>query len=255
MISSRNVAVIITAYNRPEMLRESLELLLAYERPLAQVIVRDNSPESSHVCQDLPVTYIWDGRNLGVAGALNDVLPLVASELILVLDDDTLLPEDALEKMLAQTSDADVVTIPTPGYRCPPGLFPWSPTVFRRSVFDRYGLPMSELFFTLDDWEFGHRINKLGGEVRHVAVNLPRHVAGRTWPGRAYFGARNATFLLSRRIVWSWPMFAFFARLVRSAAVSPSAELRGACRRGIWAGLRGRVNEAPEYLPLQADRP
>lgn len=101
-------SVILTTYNRPELLRDALNSVAVQRlRDFEVILVNDHgSPVEALVAgYSFPLTYIFQGRNRGLSAARNAGLKLARGRYIVYLDDDDIyLPDhllvlaDAFEK-------------------------------------------------------------------------------------------------------------------------------------------------------------
>ncbi|MGH8214099.1 MAG: glycosyltransferase family 2 protein, partial [Rhodanobacteraceae bacterium] len=84
-------SVIVTTYNRPELLKRALESLQKQTLQDFEVIVVNDHGESVEPVLgefDLDITYVCHGRNRGLSAARNTALRLARGKLIGYLDDD-----------------------------------------------------------------------------------------------------------------------------------------------------------------------
>ncbi|WP_338744781.1 glycosyltransferase [Pseudomonas putida] len=109
-------SIILTTYNRPELLRDALNSVGQQSfKDFEVILVNDNgdSVEALLGGYDFPITYIRQGRNRGPAAARNTALRLAHGHYVVYLDDDDLfLPGHlaALAKALEAHPDSVVYT-------------------------------------------------------------------------------------------------------------------------------------------------
>ncbi|MBZ0136873.1 MAG: glycosyltransferase [Planctomycetes bacterium] len=195
------VSVIIPAFNRAEMLRETLESVFRQEyRPIEIIVANDGSTDGTLAMLETlkppeGITLeISKGKHAGAAAARNRGARLSHGEFILFLDSDDVLHEGALGGLVAGLGKADLVygwwrdwysreTPPRFGrtYRREPGgdllvsllrndwLLP-SATLHRRASLRRVQ-GWDESFSVQDDHEFMCRV-ALGGATAAVVKRL-----------------------------------------------------------------------------------
>jgi GT2 family glycosyltransferase len=109
-----SVSVIVTTYNRPELLRQALRSIAAQTyRELEVVVVNDAGVDVREVVeQEMRAggverwQYLSNERNLGKPASINRALELASGELVAYLDDDDeLLPDHALAAVNALEPD------------------------------------------------------------------------------------------------------------------------------------------------------
>jgi rhamnosyltransferase len=115
------IAAVATAFHPDERLAAVVEAAL---KSCVRVIVVDNTPEgsasSADALRDVPgVTVLRDGRNRGLAGALNagvaELRDLADVEVVLFLDQDSVLTEDLVLGLCAHFEDPAVgIAAPAP---------------------------------------------------------------------------------------------------------------------------------------------
>jgi rhamnopyranosyl-N-acetylglucosaminyl-diphospho-decaprenol beta-1,3/1,4-galactofuranosyltransferase len=265
----RVVAVVLT-YRRVDLLRRSVDAVLAQTRPPDDVLVVDNDRMAKDVLGDDragSVDVVETGQNLGPAGGyefgFRAALERGATK-IWTVDDDLEPQPTCLERLLDASSGADVL-IPL---QRKPGLVrghppSWNGTLFDAAVVRSVGLPRGDLFFWAEDTEFFQRIRRAGFLIRAVPQATVFHVnpedrargSGRDW--RLYYEVRNGLYvrlvLRPRTAKGTW-------RAWRSALVKLGAIilLEPHKRRSIglwWRGYRdyrrGRLGKvvAPENWP------
>ncbi|MDH0729488.1 glycosyltransferase [Pseudomonas sichuanensis] len=101
-------SIIVTTYNRPELLRDALNSIGRQSfKDFEVILVNDNGdPVESLLAEcDFPVTYIRQGRNRGPAAARNTALRLARGRYVVYLDDDDLYLPDHLEALATALAD------------------------------------------------------------------------------------------------------------------------------------------------------
>jgi GT2 family glycosyltransferase len=251
------IGVAIVAYERPARLRRCLSALAASEVPVDRVVVCDNSEHPIDLA-GLPVDdHLRPGHNVGLPAGLGLCFArLTDTDYVLVLDDDTVLPENALGDLLSLAAPAvGAVTVPTAftrklqGSADEPLLFPWSPTLLSRAAVDAVGAPRSELFFGFDDWDYAIRVRAAGYAIAWADVEIPEQREGRSWDGRTYLGARNIAYLAVRRRMWHRPVLERLKHDLKVGLRSrgPKAAI---VRRGLRDGVLGRMGPPPAgFMP------
>ncbi|WP_367597875.1 glycosyltransferase [Pseudomonas fulva] len=92
-------SIILTTYNRPQLLRDALNSIAEQSlRDFDVILVNDNGDpvESLLADYDFPITYLRQGRNRGPAAARNAALRLARGHHVVFLDDDDLYLPDHL---------------------------------------------------------------------------------------------------------------------------------------------------------------
>lgn len=253
------VGVVITSYGRPDSLLRVLKALEASTLKPERVVIVDNSETASLTdpasAVDLGLLYMHRPDNIGVPAAIGLGMTVCANlDLILTLDDDTVVSADTVRTMAeALTQDTGAVSVPTAGSRrCNRGrssirCLPWSPSLFRTDAVKVAGLPRSDLFFKFDDWEYANRLRKSGYLIRWTDASLTQQKGeqdDRAQAWRGYFGARNSVYLLSRWILWDREIFRAVFRYCLYVLLrwdGPGRNKRRLIAWGLMDGLRGRM--------------
>ncbi|XLY86635.1 glycosyltransferase [Ectopseudomonas mendocina] len=84
-------SVILTTYNRPDLLQDALASVGSQSlRDFEVILINDNGEPVEHLlaAYDFPITYIRQGRNQGLSAARNAGLALARGRYIVYLDDD-----------------------------------------------------------------------------------------------------------------------------------------------------------------------
>lgn len=95
-------SIILTTYNRPQLLRDALNSIAEQSlRDFDVILVNDNGEpvESLLADYDFPITYLRQGRNRGPAAARNAALRLARGHHVVFLDDDDLYLPDHLAQL------------------------------------------------------------------------------------------------------------------------------------------------------------
>lgn len=230
-MSARLYGVLVT-YRRPDELENHLAALERQTRPIDHLFVVDNAPDDAdralvdaHAAAGHPSTYVASADNSGAAGGIAQGLRAVLhhaadDDWIVLLDDDN--PprvDDLFERLVAITAevggDPRVAAVGVTGAR-----FDWSGARLRRPSDDELtgyldvdfigggqfpllragvlrdvGVFRDDLFWGLDDLDFGLRVRRAGyrmvlsGELTHWA---------REFHGRLGVGATSASVSMSQ---------------------------------------------------------
>jgi len=84
-------SIILTTYNRPDLLKDALDSVgCQTRRDFEVILINDNGEPVEHLlaAYDFPITYIRQGRNQGLSAARNAGLALARGRYIVYLDDD-----------------------------------------------------------------------------------------------------------------------------------------------------------------------
>jgi rhamnosyltransferase len=289
-----SVTALLTAYHPDERLAAVVESALA---DCARVIVADNTPAGSPSLaaklDDPRVRVIAIGRNLGLGGALNVAareLPADA-EAVLLLDQDSVLPEGLVSGLAAHLRDDPTVGIaaPTPWdakheafYNIGAGMHESSADreavitsgmLVRRELVDRFPF-REDLFNDFVDIAFCVDVRRSGARiVQDYRVKLPHSMGDRRehkvgpvtvrvihYPAwRHYWIARNgmrfAMDNLRKHPLGFVPMGVFLGRkFVSTTLFEPDRRNHlPALLRGVRDGVLNRG--ARRYLPAGAEPP
>ncbi len=196
-LEQKNVAIVVVTYNRKELLKEALTALSNQSYKEVKILVIDNCSTDGtkehieEVLKDDRFVYINTGANLGGAGGFNfgmkEAIKLGA-DYIWVMDDDCIVHEDSLEKLLAFAKEKNddfgylssvvhwkdgsickmnhqkvnlkekVSDFETNGQRIM--LASFVSMFIRREVVEDVGLPIKDFFIWGDDWEYTGRVSK-----------------------------------------------------------------------------------------------
>ncbi|HEV7978742.1 glycosyltransferase [Amycolatopsis sp.] len=284
------ITAIATAYHPDARL---LAVAEAAASACTEVLIVDNTPGGSELLAGaLPerVRVLRPEGNLGLAGALNLGLSEVAadSEAVLLLDQDSVLTRELVERLAAHLAD------PTVGAAAPA---PWDATresyidprtalraevadrdavitsgmVVRRTLLDELGGFREDFFVDCVDQDFCLRLRRTGMRiVQDKTIKLPHslgeirehrfltgHVRVTHHPRwRLYWVIRNGVILVKENVrrapMWSLTSILIMVRWVLLTALYEKP--RGARLRAMASGLRdgigGRTSE--DYLPAGA---
>ncbi len=203
--SDQLVAAVVVTYRRTDLLRGSVDAVLAQTRPPDFVLVVDNDHMAKEVVAGEPVEVFETGENLGPAGGyevgFREALDRGAAK-VWTIDDDVVPEPDCLQRLL-DASDGRDVLIPLqrkPGFvrGHPPS---WNGALFDAGVVRAVGLPRGDLFFWAEDTEFYQRIRWAGFPIRPVPGASVLHLnpedrtrgTGRDW--RLYYEVRNGLYV------------------------------------------------------------
>ena len=106
------VTVIVPAYNEADCIADTVNSLLAQSMAAEEIIVVDDgsTDNTAEICRSLGVTVIAPPENTGSkAGAQNYALSRIKTQYILAIDADTMLKDDALEKLFSAMNSPEVV--------------------------------------------------------------------------------------------------------------------------------------------------
>jgi rhamnopyranosyl-N-acetylglucosaminyl-diphospho-decaprenol beta-1,3/1,4-galactofuranosyltransferase len=195
-MTPRVVAALVT-HNRREILRDTLDAVLAQSRPPDEVVVVDNASgdgTASMLAADFPAVRVVElTENVGGAGGYHEAIAAshaAGADWTWLLDDDTVARPDALAQLLAAADglagerpallasrvewrDGEPHPMNRPTIRrrdaqglvdaTRRGLLPLRATTFvslllSREAVDAAGLPLAHFFFQADDIEYTARI-------------------------------------------------------------------------------------------------
>lgn len=279
---------LVTAYHPDDRLAAVVESAL---RTCSGVIVSDNTPatatSSAEKLDDPRVTVLRNGSNLGLAAALNsavDELP-ADTDVVLFLDQDSVLPPDLVPALAAHFADASVGVVgPTPwdathgeayekAAQAGQGLIDrhgvmTSGMLVRRDVLTAVGRFREDFFVDWVDFDFCLRARDHGFRVvQDTAVLLPHSLGDRRehrigplrthvlhYPAwRLYWVARNSTILARERRTkdrnWALGAVLYLARWTFNTVVFEEKRKTHvpALLAGFRDGLSGRARQ--KYVP------
>jgi rhamnosyltransferase len=287
------VTALVTAYHPDDRLAAVVESALL---TCSGVIVSDNtpatSPSAAEKLDDPRVTVLRTGFNRGLAAALNsaaDELP-PDTDVVLLLDQDSVLPPDLVPALASHLADASIgVIAPNPWDTAHGGSY--EKAAAGQALVDRYGVMTSgmlvrrdclrtvgrfreEFFVDWVDFDFCLRVHDNGFRVvQDTAVLLPHSLGDRrehrigpwrthvlhypVW--RHYWIARNSTVLARERRAkdWRWSLGAvrYLARWTVKTALFERQ--RWGCLTALLAGTRDGIagRHRQTYVPGGARYP
>lgn len=292
-----HITAIVTAYHPDELLRGVVESALA---SCASVIVADNTPAPADGSErpdplgghrDPRVTVLGDGRNLGLAAALNNGLAALpdGTDAILFLDQDSVIPDGLIEG-LAKDLDAPGIGVVGPSpvdastgrtYETFAGrherlddrdMVITSGMLLRRSALQHSPGFREDFFVDYVDLDFCLRLKRAGVRiVRDMDLELPHSIGdvrvhrflgrevqvGHYAAWRHYWIARNGTILIRENLfalpVWAVTNTLFMARwFVQLALFEPKRRTHvPAFLRGLRDGLTRGVTR--KFIPAGAE--
>jgi GT2 family glycosyltransferase len=197
-VPASKVAATVLTRNRRELLRESLNAVLAQTRPVDELIVVDNESTDGTLemlAEEFPdATVIALPENQGATGGFYEAIAAgrrSGAEWLWLLDDDSIARPDALAELLAVLDRMDGAPAPlvlcsrvewrdgTPHAMNRPvvrpddgqqladavgrGLLPiraasWVSLLIASEAVERYGMPLRQFFYQADDIEYTARI-------------------------------------------------------------------------------------------------
>lgn len=271
--AARVVAVIVT-YCSPANLSACLESLSRQSYLLDQIVIVDNSPVPTCITAPdfgtLKLEHLFVGENLGPAGGyrlgLIRFLSLNA-DYAWLLDDDVFPDSHCLEALLREACASRRLVWPRlvdAATREPADTWGWVGVLVPRSFVEQAELPMSKLFYGLEDLHYlidqpcvlGYRRVR----SKEALARLVRRPYGEWAVWHHYYQARNATYLhfygrshvgrLNRLKRWTHHVYS----QVRVAIQSGGAPRRvGLTVLGVVDGLRGKLGV--RILPSPGSRP
>lgn len=250
------VALILT-HNAPQALNRCIDAITAQTRLPSAIVIVDNASTpptspSQLTSGGIPVRVVRSDVNLGPAGgwaiALRDFLEHGFTH-AWVMDDDIIPEPTCLDELWSVVSEDPLSPFAVPLSIQPDGSVGWWGSwcgfLIGRSIVEKVGLPMEELFWWAEDTEYGHwRIPQAGFPLRHVESARVHHDAIRrggelpSW--KYYYEARNTLYLhwhIMHRLGW---LPRKLARLVARAVIRQKRN-RIRCLAAIQGSVRRRV--------------
>jgi len=275
------VCAVVVAFNRCDKLRECLTHLQAQTRPLDAILVVNNASTdgtAAMVREEFPdVTVETLPENTGGAGGFHAGMKRAYEEgfdWLWIMDDDVLAAPDALEHMMAQSGEADVLV---PLQRDSVGRFygvtQWKsrsldvtqsiltgklpvrgaygfsfagPMIARR-VMEAVGWPRAEFFIWFDDGEYALRVEAARLRVRAVTNAVLQHDVGGT-PQSRKFGGRK----ILRIVPPPWKLYYGARNTLFVLLRHPLARRRR--QRMLLSFLLSQIYGGAQDLLLEADR-
>jgi GT2 family glycosyltransferase/ubiquinone/menaquinone biosynthesis C-methylase UbiE len=275
---SCSVAAVIVTYRNPGMLAGLLRSLEGQTRAPETVIVIDNSPDNETAemaAASFPrAEYVHCPENIGSAGGFSFGIERASGryEFIWMLDDDTELRPDSLERLLwgwfflpgDRTRAGAVRSWCT--YVAPfvwpkeTKSFAWRGTLIRSAAVRAIGLPNRDYFLYGDDTEFSFRMRSAGFGIYwipdSIAVERKRPRGPRKFgrsklydsPSRLYYAFRNQVHVfISYRMYINVALTVAYACKVVLAACLRSKDPVCAIFEGLFDGFRGRIGKNAKY--------
>jgi len=185
------VAAVVVTYNRKELLRECLQVLLNQTRPLDEIIVVDNASTDGTdqvVSREFPqITYVRLSENIGGAGGFHEGMKRAyekGHDWIWGMDDDAIPARDALAKLMTATKaypdqpcfwsncnndrvfDSSIKKVTSWMFV---GFF------IHRNLIEKIGFPRADFFLYHDDSEYAQRIRAEGYWIYKVRDSIIQH--------------------------------------------------------------------------------
>lgn len=110
--SKLSVTVVIPAWNEEDFIRDTIESVLCQSYQVDIIVVDDSSTDSTpDIVREYPsIRLITTDKNQGSKSrALNYAIPFVKTDIFICVDADTILDEDAVEKLLHAFNDEDTM--------------------------------------------------------------------------------------------------------------------------------------------------
>lgn len=251
------VDVVVVAFNSARFLPGFLASVdaLAYPHELLRLIVVDNASADgssdivgrSELAKQLDVEMVLNGRNLGFASGVNQGLARSAADFVFVVNPDTLLSEEMIERLVGR-----MVADPTIGiaearqsprehpkaYDDETGETAWcslAGAMLRRRAVDRVGMLDERFYLYCEDVDLSWRMWLGGFRCVYMPDAVFEHFTEELDPQRDrsrqyYFGLRNGLFM--RFIYGSRADYLSFWRAVRAEArTNPDPAKRKLARR------------------------
>lgn len=99
------VSIIIPTYNRPELLREAVDSALSQTVPVEVIVVNDGGVKPNNLPKDVR---FYDRPHKGAPDTANYAISKATGDFIFNLDDDDLLAENCIERLLEAIRGSDV---------------------------------------------------------------------------------------------------------------------------------------------------
>jgi teichuronic acid biosynthesis glycosyltransferase TuaG len=205
------ISIILTLYNNSQYLHKALASCLIQDVPVEIIVVNDCSPEppSGYVSDLIALTtdkYIFNDKNLGLAGARNVGIKASHHPYILPLDGDDWLYPNVLGHMLKAIKGNDVVfgnlTMDDDTIHLPPGKdgvtkegllidnMVWGTSLFRKETLERVGLYDEYPFSNYEDYRLIIKLFMSGAKFKYIDRVIYRHT---TTPGSMLTGLHSRT--------------------------------------------------------------
>lgn len=284
------VASVVVSFDRPDILKRTLESILGQSTPPDTIVVVDNSPNDNTrrmIEKDLPfVVYKHFPENIGSEGGCREGVKLAyrQHDYIWLLDDDCIADRSALSEMLkwikqlekekkigavrsarGKEQKREVPATETED------LNAWRGTLISSAAVKNLGLPDDDLFLYAGDMEYGLRMRSEGYRIYVVtssridSIHLSEKIKVGMGavkaeiykqPFRIYYAFRNELFVYLK-----YGMLGMAFRLILSGLknlcfliLSGHREQAEAVLNGIWDGLKGKRGKRGEYLPSRTSQ-
>jgi GT2 family glycosyltransferase len=257
------VLAIVLTYNAPRSIVRCVRAIIDQTRPPDHILVVDNDsdPPAAEALESAglagKVEIARQGSNGGPAGGWAAGLGEFAArdyELAWLMDDDAVPEPSCLAALLREATRRGAPSYLFPQWVEPDGTVTrwpaWCGLLISRSIVERVGVPIAELFWWAEDTEYlWWRIPAAGHPVVHVADAVVHHTYARrhttpTW--KYYYEARNSVYihLRYRRNLKRIPykMLLLLGRIVRNDHDHVGERLV-MMARGISDGVRGRLGK------------
>ncbi|NLC55721.1 MAG: glycosyltransferase family 2 protein [Armatimonadetes bacterium] len=246
------VSYVIITHNRAADLTEALQSILRQQYAPLEIVVLDNAstdetPRLFAGPFNLPnIRYLRSETNLGVSGGRNLALEHATGELLVTIDDDSILRDpDATTKMvrrLQSEPDLGVLTFRVVDYwsgELEAGAFPWKDKkrdatrefettwfigtghIIPRAVYERVGLYQEYFPYGCEEIDLALRILDAGYRIRYfpqVTVHHKKVTTRHTWRTTRFqaMHLQNRVKVAIRNLPWQYVLT---TDLVRSAQV------------------------------------
>ena len=277
-------AGVIVTYDRPDMLRRSLESVLGQSVPPGTVFVIDNSPGDGTrkmIEKEFPgVEYRHFPENIGSEAGFREGIALASEghDSVWLMDDDCVAEKEALAELLKWGAELGkrykVGAVRSARAWDRPGgepvrkigdIFAWRGTLLSSEAVKEVGLPEKDLFLYAGDVEYGLRMRKAGYSLflvyssRIESLELSRKDRGRFivrtemygQPYRVYYAYRNELWVNGkyRRHAKTFRLILRGMLNVLFSFFRGKPELSRAVIDGVRDGSRGRLGKNGRYLP------
>ncbi|OGJ86950.1 MAG: hypothetical protein A2350_01175 [Candidatus Raymondbacteria bacterium RifOxyB12_full_50_8] len=275
------IAAVIPTYNRPAILRQCLESLLAQDRLLDEIQVIDNSGNNETeylISSSFPgISYCRFQENIGSAGGFYEgiVRTFQNHDYIWTLDDDIVAQKMTLAEACARIpmleargnlgafrvnygkSKDDVIEF---------GSFAWRGTFIKSTAIQKIGLPDRDFFLYGEDVEYSMRLRRAGYKIFGVCAGRlseitpsPRkseYVLGSRFrfysdTFRLYYAFRNqlAVHLRFGQVPQAVGIVLYGAKGFFYFLFSGKPRSCIAIVNGLFDGLRKKLGKNPSYAP------
>ena len=203
MAAAAEVSVVVTLFDYADVVRETLDSIVASTDVRAEIVVVDDHSGDDGVAvvrqwmsehDDVPVLLLTSAANRGLTRARNLAVEHVRSELIMMMDADNLVYPTCLRRLadaLASDPDAAFAYSTLEAFGAEPGLrsaqgwhVPWlceanyidAQAMLRRSTLERHaGYRVDDTMYGWEDWDLWLRVAAAGEYGVHVPEMLGRY--------------------------------------------------------------------------------